>query len=297
VLVGTLACGEAERDACRAAVARQTLAPAEHRVIEGLAKREAHAALYGGFVAERERFDLLVKVDADMVLCRDTVLERIAEAFVRRPAMQKLSIDVHDWFTDRPMNGLNAFRNTIEFSADGDGVFTDRFDHGGGAVGRDRRRLAPAAWHCPDPHPFQAFHFGVHRGVKAAVAAERGMHETAYLRCREVQRVWRHFRRDGDRRLGLAALGGEWGMQGRFGADQLDYDNAAVRAAFAEVAEWSAVRLAETVAGLRRAEGGPWPWWVRMERRRGGAGAWLRCGVPVPARKAVKIAVQRMGGP
>ena len=303
ILVGTMYAGERERDRCLAAVARQTLPAAEHLVIEHLPKREAHERLYGTFVARRGEFDLLIKVDADMVLCRDDLFAGIAACFDRRPGMELLSVKVHDWFTDRPMNGLNSYRNTIGWSPSGDVVFTDQFGAGGGGKaggglgGRDKK-LAPAAWHCPDPGLFQAFHFGIHRGVKAAVAADRGMHESAYMRWRELAWTWRHFRQAGDVRLGLASLGGELGVSGEVGPDQLDYADPGVRAAFEAVQDRDAAWLADEVRRRRRAAvGGAGPWWWRMECRRGGRWPAVlgRALMPVPARKAATITRRRLG--
>ena len=305
ILVGTMYAGERERERCLASVARQTLPAAEHMIIENLPKREAHERLYGTFVSRRGSFDLLIKVDADMVLCRDDLFARIAERFAQRPAMELLSVRVHDWFTDRLMNGLNSYRNTIEWSPSGDVVFTDQFGAGNGGRGRYGRdaELAPAAWHCPDPGGFQAFHFGVHRGVKAAVAAERGLHESAYMGWRELAWTWRHLRRVGDVRLGLAAVGGELGVSGVIGPHQLDYHDAEVREWFARFADCGVQELVEAVSRQRRQAGaggggGSGPWWWRMERRRGGGWPAVlgRAAVPVPLRKAATITARRLGG-
>ncbi len=297
ILVGTMSTGENERERSRASVQRQTHPALEHLLIENLPNREAHEKLYGTFLARRDEFDLLVKVDADMVLRSDELFAGLVEVFAAQPSRQLLELKVHDWYTDRSMSGLNTYRNTIRWAPTGDVVFTDRFGLGGGRASREvQRKLAPAAWHCPDPSPYQAFHFGVHRGVKAAVAAKRGLHETAYQRCREVERVWRHFCRAGDVRLGLAALGGELGMQGVVGGDELDYHNPAVGQLFTKYAQWDRAALAAEVRGRRGGEGATWPWWVRMERRRGGRRLAIagRCVVPVPARKVGMIVRRRL---
>lgn len=298
ILAVTLYAGENELDACLASVARQSLPAAEHLVLRHLPKREAHETLFGTFVRRRDEFDLLIKVDADMVLKSDRLFEGVARRFEADPAMQVLAIKIDDWYTRRRVSGLNCFRNTIDYRPNGDAVFTDRFGYDRRAYRRDDRDLAPAADHCPDPAPFQALHFGVHRGVKAVVAAARGMHETAWMRHRDIELTWRHFQHNPDPRLALACLGGEWGLQGRFGADQLDYDNAAVRAAFETWVGEPVEAVAEEVRGLRSAEFGrdlPWP--VRHELRRGGWNLPWRLAVPLPARAAAaKLLGRTLGG-
>ena len=94
ILAVTLFAGENERDACLASVAGQTHPAVEHWVIENLPKREAHEKMFGGFLARRDEFDVMIKVDADMVLCRDDLFKKIAARFAADSAMQVLGIKV-----------------------------------------------------------------------------------------------------------------------------------------------------------------------------------------------------------
>ena len=284
ILAGTLYSGENEFDRCVASIRRQTLPAAEHLVVRGLANREAHEALYGTFHDRRNEFDCMIKVDADCVLRRDDFFAGVAELLQARAEVQLLEVRLHDWYTDRPMSGINAYRNTIPWQPSGESVFVDRLAVPPAAVLRDRRRLAPAATHCPDPLPLQAFHFGLHRGVKAVVAAERGMHETAWVRQREIELTRRHLGREPDARLALAVLGGEMGLQRQFGPDQLDYDDPAVRAAFDDVRSLSLDELKRQIEAIRCGDFGRWPWPLRHELRRGGAGLPWRLVAPLPLR-------------
>lgn len=296
ILVTTLYAGENEFEDCVESVRTQTLAPVEHLIIENLPKREAHEKLYGTFMRRRDEFDLLIKVDADMVLCSNDLFSEIVSRFEHEPEMWVLGIKVRDFYTDRLMSGLNIYRNTIAWSANGDMVFTDQFDLEPGRYRRDDRMLAPAAHHCPDPSPFQAFHFGVHRGVKAVVALKRSFYETAYMRYREIELTWRHFQRIRDPRLGLAVLGGEYALQGNFTDTQLDRDNPEVQAVFEHHCNADASRLDRQIRELRRGNSIRWPWWVRMEIRRGGFWMPFRCLVPVPLRKAGIITAEKLCG-
>ena len=236
----------------------------------------------------------MVKVDADCVLCRDDFLERVVALFEQRPNVQLLEVKLFDWYTQRRMSGINAYRRSIAWRSHGEHVFNDHMEIPKAAIYKDRRDLAPAAVHCPDPLPWQAFHFGVHRGVKAAVATARGMHDKARLRQRELEWTWKQFKRNPDPRLGLACLGGEWGLQGRFDDRQLDYGNSDVRAAFKEVAPMPAAKLRDRVERLRRADHGALPWFVRHELRRGGLTLPLRLVTPLPLRVMADRARRRL---
>ena len=119
ILVGTLYCGEQEFDDSVASVKGQTHPPAEHLVIERQPKRLGHEQLFGTFMQRRDDFDLLVKVDADMVLCRHELFAGIVERFRADDSMVVLSIKVHDYFTDRPASGLNCYRNTLRWNPTG----------------------------------------------------------------------------------------------------------------------------------------------------------------------------------
>lgn len=300
LLVVTLATIENELEACLAAIARQTHTDFEHLVLRNLPKREAHEALYGTFMDRRDEFDLLVKVDADMVLLSDRLFEDVEARFTAEPALQVLSIAVKDLYTDRLVSGLNTYRNTVTWTRTGDRVFTDQFPSLHGNLVMDYTDLAPAASHCSDPHPFQAFHFGVHRGVKARVSLQRHMTGDYYTRYLDIARTWRHYLRHRDRRLALAVLGGELALGGHFSEDQLDYDNADVHAAFSAYAACDAGGLETEIRRARRATWGLLPSGLRMELLRGD---WfslpLRWAVPLElrerARGAVKGIERRLG--
>ncbi len=269
LLVATLATNENELDACVAAIRRQTHQDFEHILIENLPKREAHEKLFRTFMRRRGDVDLLVKVDADMVIRSPRLLERVDERFRQDDGLEVLSIGVQDFFTDRLVSGLNVYRNTVRWTPTGDQVFTDQFPALLGRARFDYTHLAPAADHCPDPHPRQAFHFGVHRGVKAQVALRRGMIDDYYARFMDIDRTWRHYLRCGDSRLALAVLGGELALAGHFVEDQLDYGNPQVEAVLGAHKERSREELE---AAIRRVRGLAWgllPGRLRMEALRG----------------------------
>jgi len=221
VFVGTLACGEAERVECSAAVAAQTGVSVTHAVIEDLPELEAHNALWDAWEAAKAGHDLFVKIDADTVLARPTALEEIAALFTDE-AVTGAQILLHDFFTDQLIAGLNAFSRAVTFRRATDRLWTDRVDGGHRMVlkGEPVRHLAPIGWHCRAPHPCQAFHFGLHRALKEQ--------EAMIARCAAVWLVERDDAR-------------AWALAGAMSAGALrhhvDYGDAGFQAAFSALAD------------------------------------------------------------
>lgn len=294
ILVVTLYSGENEFDECIASIQRQTYQSFEHLVIRDLPKREAHHRLFGEFMRRRDELDLLVKVDADMVLLRDNLFEQIVEKFARTPELIRLLIELDDFFTGRRMWGLNVYRNTLEWEARDDLVFTDRVNVAPEATRYDDCELAPAAVHCGNPSPFQAFHFGVHRGFKACEAIRREEWMTLYHRLRELADARRRFSELQDLRLGLAALGGELALQGKFAATELSYTNPRVEQIFKQYVDCSYAELNRLIReNCRRNFGFVAPMW-RAELLRGASFTLpLRCLLPRAALDQLSRYVKR----
>lgn len=274
LLIGTLYTIENEFEACLRSVREQTYPVANHHVIRDLPNKEAHAALFRYFLDRTAEYDLLVKVDADMVLTRPTFLAEVVAEFAREPHLEQLQVWVHDWFTDRLIGGMNVYRNTISWVDGGDAVYvegTSIAHQRPGGRRTDRSVLAPAAYHCPDPSPFQAFHFGIHKGVKVRQGLSQGMPARAAEHLANVEHTWAHFRRSGDVRLGMAALGGELALVGMFGPDDLPYANPRALEVFnREHAALAAPTVAARVSALRRRNGGLLPPSLRLEYLGGG---------------------------
>jgi glycosyltransferase involved in cell wall biosynthesis len=253
VMIGTLCSGEHEYERCVAAVRRQSHPDAEHVVIEGRPKAEAVAALMDTFAAGDREF--LVKVDADMVLLDDDFVARAVAILAANPGVDLLQMAVLDFFSGRTMQGINAYRRGFAWDpARQDALFSDRTQ-----VAKERRLVtwapfARSAIHAPDPSPFQAFHFGAHRGLKVRQPEreqrdeDQAAQQTTYL-----EQTWEHFGVRRDRRLGLACLGFELALAGEFDLPEVDYTNWALRDRFDRFSELTACELADEVR-TRRAE-------------------------------------------
>lgn len=225
LLVGTLYTIEKEFPACLAAIRRQTHRNYRHFVIRNLPNLAAHAQLYHSFMARADEFDLFVKIDADMVLQDTRFFEKVIVKFKAHPAMLGLIVAVHDHFSNRLIEGLHIYRSTIRWSQRQDAVFVDAANLPPGKIVYDYDDLAPAAAHCPDPSRFQAFHYGIHKGIKALAAYHKHARSTAQFHMDNIDHTWRHFLQSADARVGLACLGAEMALRGQFQPEHLNFDH------------------------------------------------------------------------
>lgn len=237
VLVGTLFSGENEFKKCCDSVNSQTFRSFEHMIIEGLSASEAHQKLFHFFMEHSEEFDVLLKVDADMVLTRHTLLQEVVDVFTMRKNIHHYNIAVQDWYTSCLIFGMNAYRNTVRWHFD-KSIFVENskllklrvndqdleFPRDGRF--HDKTVLAPAAFHSPDPSDYQAFHFGLHKGVKIVESIDNGWMERLKEHCNNIERTFDHYLQSNDRRLLLAVAGGELAVQRRLPTSFASYKDA-----------------------------------------------------------------------
>lgn len=225
LFIGTLYSKENEYEACVQSIKSQTYQKFDHFVFADLPNKEAHVALFTAFLAKKDQYDLLIKVDADMVINDPALFENIVLTMQKHPEKDILSIAVHDFFSDQLIFGLNTYRNTVNWDFSRENLFVDiplppcnyLFDD---------HELAPAAGHCADPSPYQAFHYGVHRGLKMVQPEQESIRESSRRsKWTGMERTWNHYQRTSDRRLALACLGAELAYAGVFSINDLDVTN------------------------------------------------------------------------
>lgn len=221
ILVGTLYCGENEFEECVESLKAQTHQDWEHFIVRNLPNKLAHETLYETFVSRAADFDLFLKLDADMVFEDPTMLERIEAYMKEHSYLDGITICVHDFFADVLIHGLHVYRSCVKWQRIDEKLFVDAAPLGADRFRIGVKELAPAASHCKNPSPFFAFHFGVHRGLKALGATDGSAAD--YLQ--SIEQVWDQFQRKRDSRLGLAVLGAELGLVGKFDVADLDFDN------------------------------------------------------------------------
>jgi len=246
VFVGTLYSGENEYEECLASIQRQTLRDFDHFVFRNMPNKEAHHALFRSFLERAGEYDLLIKIDADVVLASDTILENIVRKMRKDDGIDILAVAVQDFFTDELINaGMATYRNTVRWDYGKETMFVDIAEVRQGREIYDDKELAPAGIHCKNPAPWQAFHYGLHRGLKSI----QRIHSTghwAYL-----ERVWANFLKTGDTRIGLAVLGAELVYAGRLGKSDVDYTNPRMRIVLGEYRSLDRADLEREIRKLR----------------------------------------------
>ena len=269
ILVGTLYTIENEFTACVESINQQTHRAFEHFIIRDLPNKQAHDTLYRSFMTRADEFDLFMKIDADMVLIDDRFFEKIIQRFQTQPnrpstgGMNALIVSVQDWFSDRLIEGLHTYRSRVRWEVNDEQVFVDRASLAPDQIVYDKTDLAPAAQHCPDPSAFEAFHYGIHKGVKVHAAMQRYRRATARFHMSNIESTWRHFERSGDQRLGLACLGAELALKGAFQPHHVDYQNPTALSVLRDYESLDSGSLRLLISKLRRRN---WSWLPPMSR-------------------------------
>ena len=254
ILVGTLYTIENEFAECCASIKAQTHQNFEHLVIQGLPNKEAHDTLYRSFEQRSAEFDLMIKVDADMVLENRCLFEKIVCRFEADPQLNWLCLQVHDFYCNRLIWGLNIFRNTIRWLYRTEALFVD---HNVDPASVTKRQLSdpeltPAAVHCKNPGLFQAFHFGFHRGQKCAQPG-RFIAKREVLQWKLFRDVLVHYRQTRDGRLARALAGFELALAGRFDDSVVSFENPFLHDLFEkEFARCSASELERYIRSKQR---------------------------------------------
>lgn len=253
IFVGTLYAGENELDECVDAINRQKGVTIEHVIFKNLGNKEAADTLYRTFMERSGEFDLLIKVDADMVLLDEHLFANISQKFREHDWLDLLEIRLHDFFSDQLIWGLNSFRSTVKWKPAQENLFIDDFP----PVPNDRRigsweEVEPAGIHCKNPSPLQAFHYGVHKGLKVLQLgiSEKEMSKT-HASWEKIERTYDHYKRKRDIRLGYAVLGAELALKGNFQADHLDYSNPYMKQVFHRYANYTIPQIQSEIYRLR----------------------------------------------
>jgi hypothetical protein len=219
ILVGTLYSGENEYEDCLASIRKQTFTDYDHLIIADKPELEAHHQLYQTFLDSKDKYELLIKVDADMVLISDHFFEEVVAWFSEDPMLALLSVGVLDFLSGQMINGLQVYSNTVTWNFELDTLYPDVAQISLGCQIYDTKRLAPAAMHSPNPSLLQAFHYGAHRGLKSIQRKHSTIHWAL------LEHVWQNFLRTDDRRMGIAILGAELVYAGKFGRAEHNYTN------------------------------------------------------------------------
>ncbi|ROQ20043.1 glycosyl transferase family 1 [Marinimicrobium koreense] len=274
VLVGTLYSGENEIEECKRSVKRQSY-PAvlmDHVVIEYLPKKEAMDTLYRTFLDSE--YDVLVKLDADMVLVDREFVDKVVRLFKHNDSVSLLQCSLTDFYSGGEMQGINVYdKDMIWETSSQDNLFTDKTK----TPKRNRKiewsKFTRSVFHSPNPSGFQAFHFGVHRAIKVREAALAGSVDRAEEQLMYIERTFRHYEVRKDIRLLYSVLGAELAMHGHFDVEHLNYTDPHLETFFVNEIEAFGRQKLELRLRLLRVADTPFVSLNDIRRNRDGVGA------------------------
>lgn len=231
VMIGTLYCGENEFQACAASIGRQSHKIEQHLVIKDKPNIEAHNTLYESFLSSDS--DILIKVDADMILIDPEFVSKVVELVKWSRSVAIFQLSILDGFTGLPIQGINVYTKLFKWdSKNTDSIFTDR-----AKIPFSRKRVIWGSFtksviHAPNPSPFQAFHFGVHRALKHKIAKSNNDNSSAQEQLTYLRRTLHHFKIRRSPALYHAALGIAYGLANEIDPSEIDYGNPFLRNEF-----------------------------------------------------------------
>lgn len=238
-LVLTLYSGENEFDECQASVQAQTGVTVNHEVFKNLSNIEAHKALYKRIMDCREKYDLFLKLDADMVLNRPTALSEVADFFSRHNDVDHMVALVNDRYTGGSIFGVHTYTANVDWDLEThDRLFVDPDPKLRSRLVRNPKDLPIFVEHAPNPSPYQCFHFGFHRMLKA-VQPESSVKIYAHTKYQlsVLRKVEQNYLRTKRTNLGLAILAADLVREGVLSAQTGDKNESTVKKTFEKISK------------------------------------------------------------
>lgn len=237
ILVGTLFTIENELTECLKSIKSQTYQHVDSFIIKGKPNRVAHSELYNRFMDQSDNYELFIKVDADMVIKDKYLFKKIVDFFKYNSNIKCLKLPVHDFFSNRLISGMHIYRNTVEWVTTPSTIFLDINNNSlklsETIYLKSDKSLVPAAQHCPNPSPFQSFHYGVHKGLKIVQHDQiEFLVNMANYHWGIVKDIKTHFNYTNDRNLAFAILGAELALKRKLKSSDLDFNSSALTELF-----------------------------------------------------------------
>ena len=235
VLILTLYTGESEYNACKDSVLQQSHTNWEHLTFEYLPNKIAHDVLYNTIMNQADEYDFFFKLDADMVLADEHILQAIVNQFQNDPSLDHCVIPVDDAMTGGKMLGAHAFSNRVHWEKNTERLFVDPDPDYTGLRCIVDNRIDAWIFHMSNPNEFQAFRFGVHRALKATqfftpLSQKRWF--TALTQWRNLRTILHKYKVDNQRIHALAMLGASDVFCKSISVSESGYDNDIVKKKF-----------------------------------------------------------------
>lgn len=208
ILILTLNSGENELVDSIKMLNEQTYTNWNHKIFSNLSNKKAHEALYSFVMANSKNYDLFVKLDADMILANKFALANIVDFFDRSKNLDQANFAVKDVLSNSNIMALIVFSKKVYWDFNDEILFVDHSPTIRGKKLVVWGAPAPLAYHNPNPNPFQAFHFGAHRAMKA-IQKGRIKKNTIQIimQWRLLYRIWKEFKKEPTNERSLALLG------------------------------------------------------------------------------------------
>ncbi|WP_421875639.1 hypothetical protein [Marinoscillum sp.] len=225
ILIGILHCIENEFEDCLTALKAQTYQDWDYFVLRNMPNKEAHDSLYAEFMNKACDFDLFLKVDADMVITRNTFLQELIDQMNVNELFNHFRIGVFDHFTKRIIHAMHVYRSDVKWYKNEELYFVDMVNN------QVRTKtfikasdpLVPAANHCPNPSSFQSFHFGLHKVSKIIQTGASVKNEVmARVHLETVKRVFELHENN------MCLLGIVWAFSNKVSSKEVDYNSNSV---------------------------------------------------------------------
>lgn len=224
-LIGTLRTIENEFDQCIKSLSIQSEITFEHFVIKNQPDKLAHEQLYHRFVENRDSFRYFIKLDADVVLTGNLILNNIFNRIKDDSEHDVWVFGLFDFFIGGRIYGLHIYRSSIIWPSSQDPVFTDAFSVPSERIAYDKTSFGPCGCHCPDPSPLQCFRWGMHRALKLRVARARSDLRRCKSHLGNLGKLAKMARQDPDPRRLLAVTAALETLEGAWDESAFDADN------------------------------------------------------------------------
>lgn len=226
IYIGTLYSGENEYDEMLKSLKNQNHTNWTHEVFKNLPNKEAHDKLYSRIMELKNEYDLFIKLDADMVFDTNEALDIIINYFKNSSKLDHLILRIKDWFTDKNIIGLHTFTNNARWKKSNEMVFVDPNPIVPGLFKIETPKVNIIN-HSPNPSDFQAFHFGIHRSIKAIQKNKLFNFNWTFAKGQRntIKHVYSTYQKTNDKRLLLAIAGAKHLYEGKFEDSQYNYKN------------------------------------------------------------------------
>jgi hypothetical protein len=164
VFIGTLYCKEENgfKECCEIINSQKNI-EITHHVIQDLFEFEAHQELTKYWNNIKNNFDFFIKIDPDMTLSNDDIIFKICEKMTKEK-IDFLQHGLQDFISNSQIFGLNTYNKNVEFYLNDNKLSPDKNCNREKHICLyDKTIVGHHMLHCNN---LQAFHYGVHRGLK-----------------------------------------------------------------------------------------------------------------------------------